>query len=50
MIEATELTKRYGAKTAVDGLSFQVRPGISRARVHPVIFAYETGLVRASQR
>jgi ABC-2 type transport system ATP-binding protein len=28
MIEATELTKRYGAKTAVDGLSFTVRPGI----------------------
>ena len=28
MIEATELTKRYGAKTAVDGLSFQVRPGV----------------------
>src|SRR3954471_263131 len=27
MIEATELTKRYGAKTAVDGLSFSVRPG-----------------------
>ena len=28
MIEATELTKRYGAKTAVDGLSFAVRPGV----------------------
>ena len=28
MIEATELTKRYGAKTAVDGLSFTVRPGL----------------------
>jgi ABC-2 type transport system ATP-binding protein len=28
MIEATELTKRYGAKTAVDGLSFTVRPGV----------------------
>jgi ABC-2 type transport system ATP-binding protein len=28
MIEATELTKRYGAKTAVDGLSFEVRPGV----------------------
>ncbi|MFE9257508.1 ABC transporter ATP-binding protein [Streptomyces sp. NPDC006879] len=27
MIEAVCLTKRYGAKTAVDGLSFQVRPG-----------------------
>ncbi|KKD03174.1 ABC transporter ATP-binding protein [Streptomyces sp. WM6386] len=27
MIEATELTKRYGGKTAVDGLSFTVRPG-----------------------
>jgi ABC-2 type transport system ATP-binding protein len=28
MIEATELTKRYGAKTAVDGLSFTVRPSV----------------------
>jgi ABC-2 type transport system ATP-binding protein len=28
MIEANELTKRYGAKTAVDALSFTVRPGI----------------------
>jgi ABC-2 type transport system ATP-binding protein len=28
MIEAIELTKRYGAKTAVDGLSFTVRPGV----------------------
>ncbi|MGW2558011.1 ABC transporter ATP-binding protein [Streptomyces sp. NPDC001514] len=27
MIEAVGLTKRYGAKTAVDNLSFQVRPG-----------------------
>lgn len=27
MIEATELTKHYGAKTAVDGLTFTVRPG-----------------------
>lgn len=27
MIEAVGLTKRYGAKTAVDGLSFQVKPG-----------------------
>ncbi|MFB2586386.1 ABC transporter ATP-binding protein [Herbiconiux liukaitaii] len=27
MIEATTLTKRYGAKTAVDGVSFVVRPG-----------------------
>ncbi|MFC5721336.1 ABC transporter ATP-binding protein [Streptomyces gamaensis] len=27
MIEAVGLTKRYGAKTAVDHLSFQVRPG-----------------------
>jgi ABC-2 type transport system ATP-binding protein len=27
-IEANELTKRYGAKTAVDGLSFTVRPGV----------------------
>ncbi|MER6251324.1 ABC transporter ATP-binding protein [Streptomyces sp. NPDC001584] len=27
MIEAVGLTKRYGAKTAVDQLSFQVRPG-----------------------
>ncbi|MDO9396374.1 MAG: ATP-binding cassette domain-containing protein [Herbiconiux sp.] len=27
MIEATSLTKRYGARTAVDGLDFAVRPG-----------------------
>ena len=28
MIEATGLTKRYGSKTAVDDLSFEVRPGL----------------------
>ncbi|MEU2179414.1 ABC transporter ATP-binding protein [Streptomyces thermolilacinus] len=28
MIEAVRLTKRYGAKTAVEDLSFQVRPGV----------------------
>src|SRR6476619_7710964 len=28
MIEARELTKDYGSKRAVDGLSFTVRPGI----------------------
>ncbi|GAA3720537.1 ABC transporter ATP-binding protein [Streptomyces tremellae] len=28
MIEAVRLTKRFGARTAVDGLSFQVRPGV----------------------
>ncbi|MBQ1121285.1 ABC transporter ATP-binding protein [Streptomyces sp. B15] len=28
MIEATELTKRYGKTTAVDRLSFTVRPGV----------------------
>jgi ABC-2 type transport system ATP-binding protein len=28
MIEVRELTKRYGPKTAVDGLTFTVRPGI----------------------
>jgi ABC-2 type transport system ATP-binding protein len=28
MIEVRELTKRYGPKTAVDGLTFSVRPGI----------------------
>jgi ABC-2 type transport system ATP-binding protein len=28
MIEATELTKRYGSRTAVDGLTFSVRPGV----------------------
>ena len=28
MIEVHELTKRYGDKTAVDGLSFTVRPGV----------------------
>lgn len=28
MIEVTDVTKRYGDKVAVDGLTFQVRPGI----------------------
>jgi ABC-2 type transport system ATP-binding protein len=28
MIEAQNLTKRYGERTAVDGLSFAIRPGI----------------------
>jgi ABC-2 type transport system ATP-binding protein len=28
MIEAKELTKQYGDKRAVDGISFSVRPGI----------------------
>jgi ABC-2 type transport system ATP-binding protein len=28
VIEARELSKRYGAKTAVDGVTFTVRPGI----------------------
>ena len=28
MIEARELTKRYGGKLAVDGLTFDVRPGV----------------------
>src|ERR1035437_5003942 len=28
VIEANGLTKRYGAKTAVDDLSFMVRPGV----------------------
>jgi ABC-2 type transport system ATP-binding protein len=28
MIDATNLTKRYGEKTAVDDLTFTVRPGI----------------------
>ncbi|MCW2497318.1 ATP-binding cassette domain-containing protein [Jatrophihabitans sp.] len=28
MIEASALTKHYGAKTAVDGLSFVVKPGV----------------------
>ena len=28
MVEANEVTKRYEAKTAVDGLSFTVRPGV----------------------
>ena len=28
MITVTELTKRFGSKTAVDQLSFQVRPGV----------------------
>jgi ABC-2 type transport system ATP-binding protein len=28
VIEAARLTKRFGAKTAVDDLSFTVRPGV----------------------
>jgi ABC-2 type transport system ATP-binding protein len=28
MIEATDLTKRYGRTTAVDGISFRVEPGV----------------------
>ncbi len=28
MIEVHELTKRYGAKIAVDSLTFTVKPGI----------------------
>ena len=28
MITVTELTKRFGSKTAVDQLSFEVRPGV----------------------
>jgi len=28
MIEVTDLTKRYGDKTAVDGLSFTIQPGV----------------------
>ena len=28
MIEAHGLTKRYGEKVAVDGLTFTVRPGV----------------------
>jgi ABC-2 type transport system ATP-binding protein len=28
MIEARSLTKRYGARTAVDGIDFMVRPGL----------------------
>jgi ABC-type enterochelin transport system ATPase subunit len=28
MIEAHGLTKRYGGKVAVDGLTFTVRPGV----------------------
>ena len=28
MIEVTDLTKRYGSTVAVDGLSFQVKPGV----------------------
>ena len=28
MIEADDLTKRYGDNLAVDGLSFTVRPGV----------------------
>ena len=28
MIQVHELVKRYGAKTAVDGLDFTIRPGV----------------------
>jgi ABC-2 type transport system ATP-binding protein len=28
MIEARALTKVYGEKTAVDGIDFQIRPGV----------------------
>ncbi len=31
MIEIDGLTKRYGDKTAVDGLSFVVEPGVGAA-------------------
>ena len=29
MIEATNLTKHYGTKTAVDNVSFTVKPGVA---------------------
>ena len=38
MIQVEALTKRYGAKTAVEDLNFEVRPGIvpgSSARTAP---------------
>ena len=36
MIEARQLTKRYGEKTAVDGLDFTVKPGtVDRASSGP---------------
>ena len=34
MIEIDGLTKRYGDKTAVDGLRFLVEPGVAGVRVH----------------
>ena len=41
MIEATGLTKRYGKKTAVDGISFSVQPAAD-AMIHASKWA--TGL------
>jgi ABC-2 type transport system ATP-binding protein len=35
MAEAHQLTKRYDDKTAVDDLSFSVRPGILTGFVEP---------------
>ncbi|HQV91045.1 MAG TPA: ATP-binding cassette domain-containing protein, partial [Phycicoccus sp.] len=35
MIEARELTKKYGDKVAVDRLSFTVRPGIVTGLLGP---------------
>src|SRR5687767_343448 len=42
MIEAVGLTKRYGAKTAVYNLSFQVRPGVVTGFLGPIGFGKST--------
>ena len=36
MIEVRELVKRYGSKTAVDGLDFTVRPGVVTGFLGPM--------------
>ena len=37
MIEAHELTKRYGDKTAVDSISFTISPGSVTGSLGPTV-------------
>ncbi len=60
MIQVREVTKRYGAKTVVDQLSFTAKPGQITGLLGPngagtphlgdhrrqLIFAYDNGLVQ----